>query len=84
MSVTASPVLFLLVLALVVERDFFEKGLQAGRTAAGGAPDAVQRGNQSLQVADAVLGGLRILFGAAQFGEVADLVEEMVGPGLQT
>ena len=81
MSVTASPFVFLLFLAVGIERDVFEKFLQAVMQGGAGRCAAVEGGDEVLQVAHAVLAGFGVLFGAAEFGEVAGFVEEGVRPG---
>ena len=73
----------LFLLALVIQGDLLQEGLQAVERRLRGGAGAVQRRNEVLEVADAVLGGFGILLGTAQLGEVADLVQEMVGQGLQ-
>ena len=82
MSVTASPASFFL-LALAVERDVLQEGLQpVGRRVAGPAK-IVERGGQFAQVADAVLGVLGDFFPTAAVRRNSRSRPGNVGPGLQ-
>ena len=81
MSVTASPVVFLFLLAFGVERDVLQKVLEAVAWVQLPAPSRVAI--EFLEVADPVLGVFRILFQTAEFGEIADFFQKLVRPGLE-
>ena len=75
---------FLFFLAFAVERDFFEEGFEAFHPGPGQIRrGAIHRGHKVLEIADAALGGFGIFLGATKFVEVADLVQEFVGPKLE-
>ena len=74
---------FLFLLALAVEGDVLQKGLQPVGRWVGGPAKIVERGGQLAQVADAGLGILGIFLRTLELGEITGLVQEMIGPGLQ-
>ena len=74
---------FLLLFPVGVERDVLEECLQPLEQRLADGIAAIQRGGQVAQIADAGFAGFSFLFLAAQFMQVAGLVEKMIRPGLQ-
>src|SRR5712671_62470 len=67
-------------LALGVQRNFLEESLQALERRFISASCTIQCGDQFLEVANTIFGSFRILLGAAEFGEVIDLIQEIIRP----
>src|SRR5437667_60788 len=70
-------------LALVIERQFFEKALQSFRWRQRPALPLVHRCRQVLHIAHPAFRGFDLLFRTAQLLQVTGLIQKMVGPGLK-
>ena len=74
----ALQVLFLL--AFAIKRKVLQKGLQAINPFECGVTRSIECLHKVFHVADAIVCSLTVLFGAAQFFDVAGFAEESFGP----
>src|SRR6266576_4183493 len=73
---------FLLLLAFGIETDLFQEGLQTLEKWRGERA-SIQRGDEVLQVPNAVLPGFAVLLGTPQLIVIPEFTEKKFGPGLQ-